>query len=740
MLPEKFKKLKMIYAPAALIFIFFAMPVYAVENLTIDKNEPHIFLGNRCETLEDKSGNINVFTIISGDLDSDFKKVKNMIPNYGVTKSVYWVRFTLTSNVRSEFTELLEIGFPLLDNVQLFLFSDKDGHILLTQHETTGRDFSFKDRKIENRNFVFPFRMHPDEKLIFLLRIETDDGMIFPISLWNPDHFTRKVQLEHFLFGIYYGIILVMIFYNFFIYISTSDRNYLIYVLFITFFGLFQLAMNGLAIQYLWPETPWWGIRANPFLIGMSSFFGSYFSIKFLNMETNVPVFNRILQFLMAMGAILVVASLFVDYSITILAGQIIPLVMILAGISAAVVCLKRGIKTARFYLIASSAFFIGVILSTLRIIGLLPHTFITEYGLQIGSGLEMVLLSFALADKINMMKKEKDKAQLELINSQQIIVTNLNKSKMELEEAHRHLSVSEEKYRLLVEGSSDIIFTLDENLEFISANYAIANELRLNPETIQGLSFIELLYRDERDDGVSIMIVKQKLEELQREKKPVVFRAFFVSPINSEPKEMQVRLEYINMAGKNEILGKITSVIDDSLLKYLSSEIQKYSIGNHLVTANEITHRITRNLTKYLDPGNIKVIQIALREIIINAIEHGNLGLTFDEKSASMVNDNYFNLIRERQLISDNQDKKVHIDYSINDDCVIYTVADEGEGFNKEKYTSAFQEEINEQLLFHGRGISIARNAFDSITYNDKGNLVTLVKYLKKTDGEQAG
>ena len=204
----------------------------------------------------------------------------------------------------------------------------------------------------------------------------------------------------------------------------------------------------ALAIQYLWPEIPWWGIRANPFLIGMSAFFGSYFSIKFLDMEVNTPLFRKILQTLMVLSSILVVSSLFVDYKITILAGQIIPFTMIIAGITAAIICLKKGIKTARFYLIASTAFFIGVILSTLRIIGLLPHNFLTEYGLQIGSGLEMVLLSFALADRINIMKKDKDKAQQELITSQQIIVRNLNKSKKELEEAHRHLSISEEKYR----------------------------------------------------------------------------------------------------------------------------------------------------------------------------------------------------------------------------------------------------------------------------------------------------
>jgi PAS domain-containing protein len=734
MLRESFRLYKKLLTITAFtMMLSSALPVYADSDLSINDSEDKIFIGNRCETLEDKPGSINVYSIISGDYNNRFKQVKSIIPNYGFTKSVYWVRFNLSNNSMSEFSKVLEIGFPLLDKVQLYIFSAKNGHYDLLQHETTGRDFSFKNRAVEHRNFVFPFTMHPEEKLTFLLRIETDDGMIFPLSVWNPEYFTQRVQIEHFLFGIYYGIILVMILYNFFIFIFTRDKNYLIYILYITFFGMFQFAMNGLAVQYLWPDLTWWGIHANPFLIGMSCLFGAYFSIKFLNMPVIIPKFNRIMQSLMVLSIVLVISSLFIDYSITILAGQILPLTMILVGIPAAVVSLKRGNRSARFYLIAWTTFFIGVILSTLRVMGLLPHNFITEFGMQIGSGLEMVLLSLALADRINIMKKEKDEAQQEVITSQQIMVASLNKSKEEIEEAHKLLSVSEEKYRLLVEGSSDIIFTLDEDLNFITANYAIANELRLNPDMIQGLNFLELIYKDEREQHVSTLLVKEKLDDFIREKKPIVFRASFFSPIITEPKEMQVHLEFVNIAGKNEILGKASNVLDDSLLKYFESEKQKYSIGNYLITADEITHRITRNLKKYLDPGSIKMLQIALREIIINAIEHGNLGVTFEEKSESLMNDNYFNLIRDRQLEAHNLNKKVHIDYSVNSERVIYIISDEGEGFNYEQFAQSSRSEVNDSFLAHGRGITMTKSAFDDVTYNKKGNHVMLTKYLRR-------
>lgn len=707
------------------------IPANASEQLTIKDSDNKLFIGSSCETLEDKSGNINIYSIISGDHDNSFKKVKSVIPNFGFTKSAYWVRFNLTNSTLKEFSKVLEIGFPLLDKVQFYLFSEKNGINELIQHETSGRDFSFKNRIMEHRNFVFPFKMHPGEKLTFLLRIETDDGMIFPLSIWNPAYFTKRIQTEHFLFGIYYGIIMVMILYNLFIFASTRDKNYLIYIFYITFFGLFQLAMNGLAVQYLWPDSPWWGIHANPFLIGMSCLFGAYFSIKFLNMPVIIPRFNRAMQFLLVMSIILVISSLVIDYSITILAGQILPLSMIFVGIPAAIVSLKRGNRSARFYLIAWTTFFIGVILSTLRVMGLLPHNFMTEYGMQIGSGLEMILLSLALADRINIMGKEKDEALQKVISSQHLMVSSLNKSKKEIEEAHKLLSVSEEKYRLLVEGSSDIIFTLNENLDFITANFAIANEFRLDPCKIQGLNFLELIYKDEREQHVSTLFVKEKLDEFTKEKKPIVFRTSFISPINTEPKEMQVHLEYINIEGKNEILGKASNVLDDSLLKYFEFEKQKYSIGNYLITADEITHRITRNLKKYLDPANIKMLQIALREIIINAIEHGNLGVTFEEKSESMMNDNYFNLIRERQLETKNLHKKIHIEYSVDSARVVYIISDEGEGFNFKHFTELTQNEVNENFLTHGRGIKMTQGAFDVVTYNSKGNQVILTKYL---------
>ncbi|HPJ34765.1 MAG TPA: 7TM diverse intracellular signaling domain-containing protein [Spirochaetota bacterium] len=736
----KTEKAAIFYAALVLLFFLTAAKVQALPRIEIIKSAINQPLGRSCEVLEDPEGALTLYSVISDQHDADFRPVTAEIPNYGFTPSVYWVRFSAVNNSTADINRYLEIGFPLLDRIELYSFEKKPGGTTeLVQQDMAGRDFSFLNRTIKHRNFVFPVFIPSGREIIFYLKIKTDDGMIFPVTFRETTAFTERMQKENFLFGIYYGIILVMALYNFFLFIFTRDRNYLSYILYILFFGLFQMAMNGLAFQYLWPEYVWWAKHANPFFIGMSCLLAALFSFRFLEMPKYTPAFSRIMIVLMAASGILAVSSFFVPYLITIIAGQILPLAMILTAIPAASLCMKRGNRAARFYLIAWITFFIGVILSTLRVMGFIPHNMLTEYGLQIGSGFEMVLLSIALADRINIMKKEKDDAQLEVIAAQQKIVDNLNRSKTEIEEANRLLSLSEEKYRLLVEGSSDIIFSLDEKLEFITANYAIANELKLDPKKIQGLPFRELFYGNDGEPQLTRLIVEEKLDEFIKTREPSQFRAQFISSIITEPKEMNVQLEYVNIGGKNEILGKAYNSGDDSLMKYFESEKQKYIIGNYLITADEITHRVTRNLKKYMEPFEIKLIQIALREIIINAIEHGNLEISFEEKTQALIEDRYFEMIRERQFQPQNINKKVTVEYSVSKEKVMYIVADEGQGFNFENYMDGSADNPNETFLTHGRGIMMTKNAFDEISYNRKGNHVMLIKKFKHSPEKES-
>lgn len=157
------------------------------------------------------------------------------------------------------------------------------------------------------------------------------------------------------------------------------------------------------------------------------------------------------------------------------------------------------------------------------------------------------------------------------------------------------------------------------------------------------------------------------------------------------------------------------------------------YSIENHLASAEEVTQLVTKNLKRLVDQKQAKLIRIAIREMIINAIEHGNLGISFREKSQAMVDDSYFDFIAQRRNEPGYRDRRVTVSYTAEEERIVYVITDEGNGFDHRKVMGNNSRGANRRMLAHGRGISMAKNIFDSIRYNKKGNQVTLVKKIKK-------
>jgi|GEM_PF-3545123 len=306
-----------------------------------------------------------------------------------------------------------------------------------------------------------------------------------------------------------------------------------------------------------------------------------------------------------------------------------------------------------------------------------------------------------------------------------------------DLNEAYRQISLSEEKYRRLVEGSNDIIFSLDDQYRFITANKALVHQLQIQPEAVRDKHLLELIHADQEELEVSRSVVTSKLNELVEQRQPVAFKAHFKSKYTVEPKELQVKLEYVNIKGKNEILGKASRVMDDVLMKHFVSEQQKFKIDNSLVTADEITYRLTRNVAKYLPAREGTLLRVALREIIINAIEHGNLDISFEDKTKAIMENRYIHFIAERQKDPVCRNRRVTIEYEVSPEKVVYRICDEGEGFDYQSILKTDIEQLNESMVAHGRGLRLSQEFFDTITFNEFGNEVSLIRYFP-VDGEK--
>lgn len=299
--------------------------------------------------------------------------------------------------------------------------------------------------------------------------------------------------------------------------------------------------------------------------------------------------------------------------------------------------------------------------------------------------------------------------------------VKDLNNSK-------NQLTLSEQKYRYIIESANHYVLTISSKGEIKTANYKFIKDFKLNKDSLSEVSITDILYKDPEEFISMVQILEEKITECLMEENSVALSLKFKSKISNEPKKVNVKMEHIHFDDNPEIILRAYDVSSDILVQYLSSEKLKYIITNYFTLAEEITHRLIRNTGKYISQSTTKYLRIALREILINAIEHGNLDISFTEKTDIIRNSDYLDFLSKRRQEEKYKDKKVTIDYSLNHKQITFNIRDEGNGFDHILIRKKAVEMANDNFLSHGRGISMAEEIFDQIKYNEKGNEVQLI------------
>jgi len=289
----------------------------------------------------------------------------------------------------------------------------------------------------------------------------------------------------------------------------------------------------------------------------------------------------------------------------------------------------------------------------------------------------------------------------------------------------------------LMSENVNDLMLLLDEFGIIRNINRAFARTLGICMESAAGKPFREIFNLPE--PGSNLFFRKVILDNLNE-----VFRmrsSDFILPIKlpgyQENKSIYIKLIPIVADGKlKNILATGRLLGSDYITnRWLKREESSYEMDNSVSYLILFCHRLTRNLEGKIGHSEILLIQIALQEMLINAIEHGNLEIDYETKTKLKRADlNYLEVLLQRGDEPDKRDKKVFITYTLDDRKVAYTIADQGKGFNWKDYVSVASENFSDGLAetYHGVGIQMVKNAFDEISYNDKGNEVTLIKYLK--------
>ena len=588
------------------------------------KGEESVFVGKQLFYFID-STNKMPFNLVK---DQNFKPVQSDIPNYGVANLTYWFKINITN--QSSIRDLaLEIKNSSITYANLYFINDKG----LQEVQYSGEAVPFSKKYLHDQNPLFPITVRPDSSKQFFLQVRSINPLLLPIAIGNRNEVIINMTHDQYISGIYFGIILVMFFYNCFLFFGVKDKNYLYYVLYILCVGFTQACLKGYAQKLLWPEKTYAYLHVANYATALSGIFSVIFVINFLQLKLYSPKLRKTLLTIVGLYAIPVIANYLNQFAVVQTSLQFIAAIGAVLILITGLIVLKKGYKPALFFTISWSFFIVGVIIYIFKDAGIFPRNTFTDNAILFGSSIEVALLSFALADKINIYKKEKEASQAEalrisqeneqLIKQQNVVLEEkVHERTIDLENANQKLSktlndlqeaqlqlVEAEKMASLGQLTAGIAHEINNPINFVKSN--------IKPLQLDLNDLLEIIDNYDQLHNSKGNHLDQKLDEINKLKAEL--------DIDFLKTEIQSLIKGIEEGAERtaEIVRSLRtfSRLDEGELK--EANVHDGLNSTLVLLKNSIPHHV-KIIKNYYADGEIECYAGKLNQVFMNIINNG--------------------------------------------------------------------------------------------------------------------
>ncbi len=371
--------------------------------------------------------------------------------NIGYSESAVWLKIPLYyTGKQDKKLYLMELDVPLLDRAELFIVAP-NGKVQ-TSH-VADYDIPLAKRLIRYPSYVFPVEINKGEKLTLYLRVESEFSIHIPLRIYTPIGFAEHVSIVELFHGIFIGCMLIMIVYNFFVFISVREKAYFYYVFYITAYFIFLMTERVHGLQ-VFGSIPTLMHKKYLALYIWISWIGAITMARyFLDTARLMKGMDAILKLIIQASVISIVISFFADTKVTIQWAVFAPFLYTLIISYAGYAAMSKGLHGANLYCLAWVLNFSGAAVYGLTVTGYLPYNVFTASSPQIGIVCQLIFISFALADRIKTAQKQALEA-----NTMAML----------------HL----QRYQSLFDNAVEGIYQMSLNRRFIEANPAMARLL----------------------------------------------------------------------------------------------------------------------------------------------------------------------------------------------------------------------------------------------------------------------
>lgn len=415
-----------------LAFLFFQSWESSAQSLAVvnDNIDERIFFLREMEYYIDTTNTLTVEEITKRSFVNQFKRHDAYQNKDFVSGASYWIRFPVKYNASTKKDWLIEFYDQTIDEIEAYVPAPDGSYKRITM----GDHYPFSQRTFRHKNFeVKVAERDTDTVETYYFKVRSRDFADIRIAFKSIDRFIYYGLSEYFLYGTFYGMILIISLYNFLVYLAIREIKNVYYIIYILSVAFYTLSLDGIGFQYLWPEHPEWNDYAAGVLLYMVILWAIIFTRRFLSTATNSYWLDKALQWMIIARSVLFVLELFYfPQFFTYRTIEIIPLSLIFyTGIRV----WYKGYRPARFFVIAYGILFVGFFIRALVYFNIIPLTTLSHYSLHISFVLEMLFLTFALGDRIRIIKAIRDRALKRIIQQHEVNMHLKDKVTRELEQ-----------------------------------------------------------------------------------------------------------------------------------------------------------------------------------------------------------------------------------------------------------------------------------------------------------------
>jgi two-component system NtrC family sensor kinase len=416
--------------------------------------------------LEDEEGTLKFEDVSAPGFSDRFIPSEKKKLNFGFNSSAFWVKLHIR-NTDPEINDWqLEIADEHVDSIDFFYLNDENQWVC----KQYGEMYPFEQRDWESRTFIIPLQLPDSEIKTYYFRLRTQGTLHFDMNIYRERDCFQKIIRNDTYYGIFFGIMFLLIIYNIFIFLSLRDISYFYYILLVFSSIVFLSLESGHMFQYFLPDSMKLNARLLPSSIPFCEIFFLLFTISFLKVKKYSIIMYRVLVSFIAFGTFLVMLLIFIDYhhgiQIAAYSSQVYIIITLISGI----VCYVRGNRGARMFVLAFTMYFIGALAISFLAMGIVRDNFVTVHGMELGSMFNGILLSLALIDNYRLSKIEKENAQEEIImlreKAAEVLENKVKERTREIQDKNEELKLQQEELKTINEVLEDQKEELQRTLE----------------------------------------------------------------------------------------------------------------------------------------------------------------------------------------------------------------------------------------------------------------------------------